>query len=92
MLSDYDRRLPPPGRIRQEEVHHAVHQEMALKLSDIVFRRTSLGSSRLSRPIVGEVAAWAGAELGWDALKREAEIEDVMRQHGALRASEEPVG
>jgi glycerol-3-phosphate dehydrogenase len=92
MLSDYDRRLPAPDNIKPEDVHHAVHQEMALKLSDIVFRRTSLGSSPLSRATVATAAAWAGAELGWDALRREAEIEDVMHQHGVLRASEEPVG
>ena len=78
--------------MKREDVHHAVRQEMALKLSDIVFRRTSLGTSPLARATVADAAAWAGAELGWDTLRREAEIDDVMRQHGALRAAEEPVG
>jgi glycerol-3-phosphate dehydrogenase len=91
-LSGYDRRLPSPDGVKREDVQNAVRQEMALKLSDIVFRRTSLGTSPLARPAVAGAAAWAGAELGWDALRREVEIDEVMRQHGAVRATEEPVG
>ena len=91
-LSGYDRRLPPPDGVTRGDVHHVVRQEMALKLSDIVFRRTSLGTTPLARSTVAHAAAWAGAELGWDTLRQEAEIEDVMRQHGTLRADKEPVG
>jgi glycerol-3-phosphate dehydrogenase len=71
-------------------VHRAVHEEMALKLSDVL-RRTSPGITAPSRSIVAEAAALAGAELGWDALRQEAEIEDVMRR-ATVRPSEEPVG
>jgi glycerol-3-phosphate dehydrogenase len=91
-LAGYDRRLPPPEDVKREDVLHAVRQEMALKLSDIVFRRTSLGSTPLARSTVARAAEWAGAELGWETLRQEAEIEDVMRQHGALRTDKEPVG
>jgi glycerol-3-phosphate dehydrogenase len=78
--------------LNREVVHRAVHQEMALKLSDIIFRRASLGTVSLTRSRVAETAAWAGVELGWDALCREAEIEEVMRQQGTLRTVEERVG
>jgi glycerol-3-phosphate dehydrogenase len=72
-------------------ISHAVHQEMALRLSDIVFRRTSLGTRQLARSRVTDLARLAGGELGWDTLRQEAEVEDVMRQLSAHPA-EEPVG
>jgi glycerol-3-phosphate dehydrogenase len=74
-------------------IQRAVHQEMALKLSDVVFRRTNVAAvSRLSRARVEEVARLAGAELRWNTLHRESEIDDVMRQASAAVSAEEPVG
>jgi glycerol-3-phosphate dehydrogenase len=74
-------------------VRDAVHRDMALTLSDIVFRRINLGdASRLSRTWVEGVARLAGAELGWDTMRQEAEIEDVMRQASGITPAEEPVG
>jgi glycerol-3-phosphate dehydrogenase len=69
----------------------AVQQEMALKLSDIVFRRTNLAARRLARSRVTELARLAGAELGWDAIRQEAEVEEVMRRP-SIDPAEEPVG
>jgi glycerol-3-phosphate dehydrogenase len=69
----------------------AVHQEMAHKLSDIVFRRTNLGMQRPTRSRVADLARLAGGELGWNALRQEAEVEEVMRQLSGHPA-EEPVG
>jgi hypothetical protein len=63
---------------------------MALKLSDVL-RRTRQATPAPNRSIVAEAAALAAGELGWDALRQEAEIDDVMRR-GAVRPSEEPVG
>jgi glycerol-3-phosphate dehydrogenase len=77
--------------ILKAEVQRAVRAEMAVKLGDIVFRRSTLGAAgRLSRPRVAEIAQLAGAELGWDALHQQAEVEEVM-QSGTLVPAEEPV-
>jgi glycerol-3-phosphate dehydrogenase len=63
------------------EVLHAVREDMAITLADIVFRRTSLGEAPgPDRASVEAAAHIAGAELGWDALRQEAEVDDVMRQ------------
>ncbi len=74
------------------DVHDAVHQDMALKLSDIVFRRSSMSASPLTRSRVTAIGRLAGAELGWDALRQESEVEEVMRDLESFRATEEPVG
>jgi glycerol-3-phosphate dehydrogenase len=77
-----------PGDIRR-----AVHQEMALKLGDIVFRRSGLGTSGLlDRTVVSEVARIAGAELGWDRTRQDAETEEVLQQRVHPAPVEEPVG
>ena len=54
------------------EIVRAVRDEMAVKLTDIVLRRTALGAlPGPDRTTVAEAAARvAGAELGWDALAR----------------------
>jgi glycerol-3-phosphate dehydrogenase len=71
------------GNVRVEQIIHAIRDEMALRLSDIVFRRTSLGMSPgPSRAMVEEVAGVAAAELGWTQGRKDAEIEHVMRQAG----------
>jgi glycerol-3-phosphate dehydrogenase len=58
---------------------------MALKLSDIVLRRTTLGTTAsLSRRVLAETAQLAAAELGWDAMRQEAEIEEVLQHRGVL--------
>jgi glycerol-3-phosphate dehydrogenase len=73
------------------DVHRAVGKEMAVTLSDIVFRRSGLGATgRLSRVRLTEVAQLAGAELGWDSLRQQAEVDEVM-QNGSLMRAEESV-
>ena len=65
----------------EPDVRHAVREEMAIKLADVMFRRTTLGHPPgPDRPLAEATARVAGAELGWDAARREREIEDVMRQ------------
>jgi glycerol-3-phosphate dehydrogenase len=83
----------PDGEVATTEIIHAVREEMALKLSDIVFRRSRLGTmARPPRVVVEEIARVAGAELGWDAIRMEAEIEEVMRQFGVPGSPMEAVG
>jgi hypothetical protein len=63
---------------------------MAVKLSDIVFRRSALAEGSLSRSTVVEIAQLASAELGWDTMRQQAEIDEVI-QSGAMLPAEEPV-
>jgi glycerol-3-phosphate dehydrogenase len=65
----------------EPDVLDAVREEMAIKLSDIVFRRTSLGElPGPDRSVVAQAARIAGAELGWDAARQNAEADSVMQQ------------
>jgi glycerol-3-phosphate dehydrogenase len=62
------------------EVLHVIRHEMALRLTDIVVRRTGLGSAR--RPpdeAITGCARIAAAELGWDAGRVAQEIDAVQR-------------
>ena len=59
------------------EVIHAVREEMAVKLADVVFRRTELGTGEY--PPVNTIRVCAeimGNELGWNKDKVKHEIED----------------
>lgn len=75
------------------EVVHAVREEMAVHLADIVYRRTDLGSGgHPGRQALEEAASLAAQELGWSAAKRGAELADVERlARGAASASPPPV-
>lgn len=75
--------LEPDGTVVKGHIIQAIREEMALRLGDIVFRRTNLGAvPGPSRATVDQVARLAAAELGWDAHREEAEIEEVMRRGG----------
>jgi glycerol-3-phosphate dehydrogenase len=60
------------------EVVHATRHEMALRLSDIVIRRSGLGAAgHPGKEAVSACATIAAAELGWDQQRIEEEIRDV---------------
>lgn len=66
------------GALLAAEVRHAVHEEMAQKLGDVVFRRTSLGAG--GHPGVGRLETCAkvmAAELEWCREKELRELEEV---------------
>jgi glycerol-3-phosphate dehydrogenase len=64
------------------EVRHAVRQEMALRLSDVVLRRTGLGTAgRPEAELLQAAAVEMGALLGWDAARLQGEIEDVNESY-----------
>jgi glycerol-3-phosphate dehydrogenase len=73
------------------EVTHAVREEMAIKLEDVVLRRTDLGSgSHPGAGVLGKVAARMGELLGWSGERASREVEDtevVLRRHGAATAA-----
>ena len=62
-------------KVLRAEILHAVRQEMALHLSDVLLRRSDLGT--LGCPpeeCIQEVAAIMAAELGWDEERKKEEI------------------
>ncbi|HOX16555.1 MAG TPA: glycerol-3-phosphate dehydrogenase/oxidase, partial [Smithellaceae bacterium] len=69
------------------EVTYAIHNEMARTLSDIVMRRTGIGT--LGNPgddVLQRVAALAARELNWDAERIKREIlltTDLLKLPGA---------
>jgi glycerol-3-phosphate dehydrogenase len=59
---------------------------MALKLSDIIFRRTSLAQAGCpTRESLQKVAEVMSLELGWDEIRRKREIEEIIRAYQPLR-------
>lgn len=60
------------------EVSYAVRAEMALKLSDVVFRRTDLGTAgHPGAPALRACAALMAEELGWDETRVQEELSEV---------------
>ncbi len=63
------------------QVVYAIREEMAMTLSDIVFRRTGIGT--LGNPgtrVIEKVAEMAAYELGWDHERMEDEIRQTMKK------------
>ncbi|RMH05962.1 MAG: glycerol-3-phosphate dehydrogenase/oxidase [Nitrospirae bacterium] len=64
--------------VYKAQVIYAVREEMAQKLSDVVFRRTDLATATHPGLNVLRICAdLMGNELGWDYRRREEEIEEV---------------
>ena len=68
------------------EIVHAIRFEMAKSLSDIVFRRTELGSGGdPGQDAINEAATIAGKEFGWDNEEMTDQlqtVEQILRQGG----------
>jgi glycerol-3-phosphate dehydrogenase len=71
------------------EVVHAVRNEMATTLDDVLSRRTRarLQLRDASADAAGAVADLMGAELGWDTDHRDAEVASYLASVAAERAS-----
>ena len=60
------------------EIVHAIRQEKAVHLSDIVTRRLGLGASTpIDEDALSGVAAFAARELEWDSARVNAELEGL---------------
>jgi len=71
-------RLSGSKEVLKAEVLHAVREEMAQKLSDVVLRRTDLGTAmNPGEAALREAANIMAAELGWDEARVKMEIEEV---------------
>ncbi len=70
--------VAPDSDVTGAEVVHVIRDEMALRLSDIVIRRTGLGAAgHPGAAIVGGIAAVAASELGWSPDRMREEISAV---------------
>ena len=68
-----------PEQVLKAETIHAVREEMAQKLSDVVLRRTELGTAgHPGDDVLAICAQTMGAELGWSLTKLEQEQQDVQ--------------
>ncbi len=78
-------RLASDLPVVKAQVLHAVREEMALKLADVVFRRTDLGVFGLpSLDVLRATAEIMANELGWDQARVRQEIEEVKEVYAPL--------
>lgn len=68
-------RLEPRSPMIAAQVPFAIHRELAVRLADVMRRRTTLAfAADQGRQAVGRVAALMARELGWSEARREAEV------------------
>jgi glycerol-3-phosphate dehydrogenase len=64
--------------LSKAEILHAIREEMAVKLADVIFRRTSLGMAESPGYLDLEgCGAIMAQELGWSAAKVQSEVEET---------------
>jgi glycerol-3-phosphate dehydrogenase len=64
--------------VLRAEVVHALREEAAQKLSDVVFRRTDLATAEIpSKQILNECAQVMAEELGWNRDRLHQEVESI---------------
>ena len=75
-----------PGLLRAE-LRYFIHEEMAITMADVVFRRTNLASAECpSEDILQALATAMGQELAWDEAENERQIEAVLAVFAPLAA------
>ena len=63
---------------------------MAVRLTDVVFRRTQIGTEGRPNPDrLDEIAKIMATELGWDEAQREREINAIWDAYHPLPASDQ---
>ena len=64
------------------QIAYAIREEMAVKLSDVVLRRTELGMFGMpEKDALRRCAELMGRELGWDEARLEGEISEVESEY-----------
>ena len=80
-LADGMERLCPSNPEIVAQLHHAVTDELAVSLQDVLFRRTGIGQSRCQgRDCAAAIGARMGELLGWPPRRLDAEL-DAYHQH-----------
>jgi glycerol-3-phosphate dehydrogenase len=70
--------IPPYNNILKSEILLSLKEEMAQKLSDVVLRRTELGTAGCpSESSLKEASVIMAEELNWDETKRKSEINEL---------------
>ena len=60
------------------QILFAAREEMALKLSDVIFRRTDIGTSkRLDKNLLNQISKFFAKEMGWAKTRRQTEIQET---------------
>jgi glycerol-3-phosphate dehydrogenase len=68
------------------EVIHAIEQEMALSLADVLFRRTDLATGEFPGYRVLDKCSLIMAEhLGWDEGERKSQVAQVLEKFYFLK-------
>jgi glycerol-3-phosphate dehydrogenase len=75
-------------KVLRAEIIHAVREEMAEKLGDVVFRRTDLGTGcHPGEDALQECARLMASESGWDEDRAKKETDEVRKhflRHGVV--------
>lgn len=67
---------------RAVQVVHAIREEMAMTLEDVVLRRTGIGQLGMpDRGVLEEVASMAARELAWSDARCQSELSALMRHY-----------
>jgi glycerol-3-phosphate dehydrogenase len=81
---------PTAGKISQEDilaarVRHAVQQEMACSVADVIFRRTGLGTiGHPGRDAIERIAMLMAELLGWDQARVRSEVQEIENAYRCL--------
>jgi glycerol-3-phosphate dehydrogenase len=76
------------GRPADETIDHFIDQEMAVTLSDVVYRRTNLGAARCPDPrVLAAVADRMAFRMGWEPERKILEIQDVINRYALLEST-----
>jgi glycerol-3-phosphate dehydrogenase len=89
-------RVVPDQPVAFAQIIQAVRQEMAMRLCDVIRRRTSLYlSAALDRSVLASCAAVMGRELCWSRRDVAAEVDatdaELSAFRGPLQAGSRPV-
>jgi glycerol-3-phosphate dehydrogenase len=77
----------------EAEVIHAVREEMAQKLTDVVFRRTDLCTGGYSdKEALHRSAELAAKELGWNDDRLQQELGEVMQVYPRFSGRDKVIG
>ena len=77
-MAQWGKPVSAATEVLRAEVLYGVRQEMAQKLTDVVMRRTELGSGEYpGDAAVHECAAIMAKELGWDEARVKQEIQEL---------------
>lgn len=88
-----DRSEDGDGGPLRAQIDRAIREEMAVRLSDVIFRRTSLGLQLPpTRGAVADVARIVAGTLGWTPSQEADEIADVVRRLHPFGSTMGPAG